>query len=173
MANITLSYGLYDTVVFGATANAESILFQVTSGADATHNEQFTNMRGAGVLPATEDFIVNKISVAVDKALAVADVPTIFNGSILEVRLADFTMIKMPIVLFIDASAFSGSLQLAAAANNASIGLMGDGYELKKPIHIPGATPFKVRVLQGPAVTAGTNIKVVLQGDYTLAGQGF
>jgi len=173
MANVTLSYILYDTVVYGATANAESILFQTISGADATHNEQFTNARGAGVLPQTEDFIIKKISAVVDKALAKADLVPLFNGSILEIRITDFTVIKAPMALFIDATAFSGAVLEAAAVDTIAAGLMGDGYELAHPIHLPGATPFKVRVLQGPAVTAGTNVKIALHGDYTMAGQGF
>ncbi|SRR5260221_7332542 len=172
MPDINLRYMLYDTVVFGATANAESILFQVASGADATHNEQFTNMRGAGSLPQTEKMVVDKVSVVIDKVLAKADVVDIFNGSILEIRVADFTVLKGPSALFIDASAYGGSISVAAATDVTSIALKGDGYELDQTITLPGGTPFKVRVLQGPAVTAGTNIKVVLHGIYTVSGQG-
>lgn len=173
MTDVTLRYVLYDTVVYGATANAESILFQVISGGDATHNEQFTNSRGAGVLPQTEDFVIKKISAIIDKTLAKADVTTLFNNSILEIRITDFTVIKAPMAVFIDASAFSGSIIETANTDTIAVGLMGDGYELEHPIHIPGATPFKVRVLQGPAVTAGTNVKIALHGDYKMAGQGF
>lgn len=165
-----LRYMLYDTVVFGATANAESILFQVASGADATHNEQFTNMRGAGSLPQTEKMVVDKISCVIDKALAKADLYDIFNGSILEVRIADFTVIKGPFAKFIDASAYGGSVQVAAASDVFTVGLLGDGFELDHTIELPGGTPFKVRVLQGPAVTAGSNVKVVLGGIYTVQG---
>lgn len=172
MADIPLRYFLYDTVVFGATANAESILFQVASGADATHNEQFTNMRGAGSLPQTESMEVDWIGVIIDTLLAKADVVKIFDGSILEIRVADFSVIKAPTALFIAQSAYGGNQIQAAAADSMTIGLLGDGYELDKHIMLPGGTPFKVRMLQGPAVGAGANLKVVLGGTYHVSGQG-
>lgn len=165
-----LRFYLYDTAVFGAVANAESNLFQVVTGGDATHNEQFTNMRASGALPQQEKFDVDWIGVIVDFQPAKADLDTLFDSAFLEVRVADFSVIKAPLALFVAASAYGGAIQQTAASDTLSVGLLGDGLELDKHIIIPGGTPFKVRLVQGPAVTAGSNLKVVLSGIYTIPG---
>lgn len=164
-----LRYFLYDTVTYGATANAESILFQVASGGDATHNEQFTNMRGAGSLPQQEKFEVDWIGMVVDSVFAKADLVQVLDSSIFEIRVADFSVIKAPAALFIAQSAYGGAPLQATIVDTPTIALLGDGYELDKHIEINGGTPFKVRILQGPAVTAGTKFKVILGGIYTVA----
>lgn len=172
MAQIPLRYFLYDTWQPAAVANAESILFQVASGGDATHNEQFTNMRGAGSLPQTEQMEVDWIGVIVDSVLAKADLVKWIDGALLEIRVADFSVIKAPVALFIAQSAFGGTQIQAAAADSFTIGYLGDGFELDKHIMLPGGTPFKVRMLQGPALAGTSNMKVVLGGIYTVSGQG-
>lgn len=163
-------YWLYDTAVFGATANAESNLFQLVTGADSTHNEQFTNMRANGALPPNEKFVIDKVSVVVDFQPAKADLDTLFNSSFIEMKIADFTVFKCITALFVDASAYGGALVQTAASDTLAVGLLGDGMEFDKPIVLPGGTPFKVRIVQGPALTANSFIKVVLSGIYTIPG---
>ena len=165
-----LDYVLYDTAVFGATANNESVLFQVAQGGDATHTESFTNMRGAGQLPQAEAFSVEWIGVNPDHALVEADIEAIWRGSFLEIRVADLTVLKAPLRLFADQADYQGHFAQAAAANRVIIGLRGEGYALTKPISIPGGTYFRVRVVQGPAVTAGSNMKVNMRGTLTIPG---
>jgi hypothetical protein len=164
-----IRFMLYDTWQPGVTASAQQVLFQVAQGADSTHTESFTNMRGSGSLPSQEKMVVDKISVIVDKALAIADLTKWIYGSILEIRVSDFSRIKGPVAKFIDASAWSGSVIEAAAADTPTVGLVGDGYELDKFIEINGGTPFKVLLTQNLALSAATNIKVVLEGIYTVA----
>lgn len=165
-----LDFVLYDTVPFGATANAEFNLFQITQGGDSTHNEQFTNMRGAGALPQNESFKVNWIGVVVDFQTVKADVDTMFNSSFLEVRVADFSRLKAPTALFVSNSAYGGGALEATIVDTITVGLMGDGFHLNIPIDIKGGDPFRVRVVQGPAITAASNMKVCLRGTYSIAG---
>lgn len=163
-----LDFTLYDTAVFGATANAESVLFQLAQGADATHTEAFTNSRGAGQLPQTEQFTCRWIGVRPVHALVEADIEPIWRGSFLEVRIADQTVLKAPLALFAAYAAFGGHFTQAAGANRVMAGLAGTGMELAHDIVIPGGTAYRVRVVQGPAVTAGSNMVVMLRGTLAI-----
>lgn len=164
-----ISYVLYDTVVLGTVANTDNSLFQVTQGADATHTELFTNARGSGALPNQEKMVVEKISVIIDTVQTViADLQKALSNTFVELKVQDFTWFKAPVQLLVDATSWGGTIQLAAAANQNPIGLLGDGYELKIPVLIAGGTPFKVRYFQGTALSAGSfNIKVCLHGTLT------
>lgn len=166
-----LSYLLYDTVPLGTAANTEFVLFQVPQGGDSTHVESFTNMRGAGSLSQSEKFVINKLSVATDFVFTLlSDYMQAFSNSFLELRIQDLTYFKAPLQLLVDASAYGGSIQLSSAANQSPIGLLGDGYELTLPVTIPGGTPFRVRVYQTVAQSAGPhNLKVSLHGTLTIA----
>lgn len=164
-----LDYTLYDTAIFGTVANFESVLFQVAQGADVTHIESFTNMRGAGALPQEEAFKCNWIGVAVDFTSTLPqDYKAMWLGSFLEFRLSDKTVLKAPLAMFAAASGFSGHYSQAAAADNAAIGLMGNGYTLDIPIEISGGTAFRVRIVQGTVLSAvSKNVKVLLNGILT------
>lgn len=172
MQEMVLSYQLYDTWTPGTTANAESILFQVITGGDSTHNEQFTNMRGSGALPQTEHMIINCIKVQLDLILPKADLLLVYFNALLEIRVADFSYIKLPVLQCIDHSAWSGTEVQASAADSIVVGPLGKGFLLDKPILIGGAIPFKVRMLQGAALSAASRFKVIIEGDYTLMTNG-
>lgn len=165
-----LSYILYDTAVFGTTALAESLLFQVQQGADGTHTESFTNSRMAGQLASGEKFLIKKVSAMIDfEQVAESDVSKVWNGSYVQIRLADQIVFWSPMVYLADASAFGGHFTEATAALKLAVGLMGDGYDLEVPILVTGGTNFKVRVVQGTALSAGSkNVKIALHGILTL-----
>lgn len=167
MANY--SYTLYDTAALGNSAPAEFNLFQVAQGADSTHTESYTNMRGSGALPSEEAFTVERIGVFPDVSLAAADVPKVWINSFLEFRIADRTVLKAPLAVFADHGAYSGHYTQGTAADLAIIGRMGSGYALDIPIQIPGGTAFRVRLYQGTALSAANQyLKVVLYGVLVL-----
>ena len=168
-----LYYPIWDTAVFGAAANTEFLLFQVAQQGDATHTESFTNSRGAGVFPASESYLIKKVSVVVDFNILQANAQTWYVGAFLEIRVSDVIRFKAPLQLLMDASAFGGASSTTAGANQNTVGLLGDGFELPPDrfINVPGGAPWKVRVFQVTAAAASSNIKVVLQGDLTIPGQ--
>lgn len=166
-----ISYMLYDTAIFGVTANTEHVLFQVAQGADAVHTEQFTNSRGAGVLPQQEQMVVNRVCVWQDFApTTVVAARVVWLQSFLEIRVADETLLKIPIIAAAYRGAVGAVFGVAVAADNAWGGPMGEGYYLDNPIVIPGGTGFRVRVLQSlAAVAAASNMKVALSGVLTIS----
>lgn len=161
-----LDYVIYDTAVFGTVANFENVLFQVSQGSDATHTENFTNARGAGTFPQEESFLVKHIGVVADFNTATPeDYQLMWYASFLELRVSDKTLLKAPLHWFAHRNAYQGHYSQAAAADNALIGLMGDGYMLENPISIKGGTSFRVRVVQGTALSAvSKNVKVNMRG---------
>lgn len=164
-----LTYTLYDTAVFGATVNAESILFQVAQGSDATHTEAFTNSRGAAQLPVGEKFLIRKVFAIPNHAIINADIETIWRNSFLQIRVADFNLLWVPLVMCAYRADYGGHFGQAAAADLARIGRVGMGYDLEDhPIDLPGGTAFRVRVLQGPAVAANSNVIIGLHGVLTV-----
>lgn len=172
MQDMVLSYQIYDTWTPGITANAESILFQIITGGDSTHNEQYTNMRGSGALPQSEKMTINKIKVQLDLILPKADLLLVYFNALLEIRVGDFSYIKLPVLQCIDHSAWGGTEVQASAADSIVVGPHGQGFTLDKPIFIDGAIPFKVRMVQGAALSAASRFKVILEGDYTLKTNG-
>lgn len=155
----------YDTCVMGATAGAAFELFQIQLGADATHNEQFTNLPLPGQIPQNEKFSLEKIMFSQDFVQVLVpdgrDWPVF---SVFEIKLNDTLVFKAPLSLAVGRSAYSGDIDLAAAATLTAIGLEGDGYEFKRPILFGGGDFFKVRVVQGTAITASSEIKCMLIG---------
>ena len=165
-----LSYVVYDTAVL-TNAVSDQVLFQVPQGGDATHTESFTNARGAGQFPTGESFSIKKISIFPDVKLVVADEANFILNSFIEIRVSDLTVFKCPLQLCIDRAAFGGAYTQAAAATEAAIGLIGDGYRLENEIDINGGVSFRVRVYGGTALSAtGRNVKVALHGVLTLPG---
>jgi len=162
-------YVLFDTAVFGVAANTEHTLFQVPQGGDATHTEAFTNMRGAGALPAEEAFRIEEIHVMVDVNGAVADLQDMWVGNFLEIRIADRTLLKIPLVMAASHNEFGGMYTQETAADEALIGRKGDGFKLKVPLQLPGGTSFRVRIQQVTAMSAASqNVKVALRGTLTM-----
>lgn len=162
-------YDIYDTAVFGAAAATTFDLFQVPQGADATHTESFTNARGSGQFPVKENFLIDWIGVIYDYNTVLADIPKIQVGSFLKVIVNNFEILKAPLARFIANSAYGGHYSQAAAADEAVIGLIGNGYFLDIPILIPGGTQFKVQLFQNLAITAASNMKTVLCGKLSIA----
>ncbi len=158
---------LFDTWQPGTTANAESILFQTPRGGDATHNERFTNARGAGQLPAEEAFEIQNIGVEQDENVTDADMDTYLYGALLEIRLKDKVVFSAPPMRLMTHSAKSGVIAQATAADLEFVGPIGDGFQLNIPIVIPGGTRFDVRCVSGAAFAAAIDFKVILEGVLT------
>ncbi len=155
---------LFDTWQPGTTANAEAILFQTPRGGDSTHNERFTNARGAGQLPSEESFLIRKLGVAVDEVIADSELDTAFYGALMEIRLKDKLVFSAPVRWIIAASGWSGFAAQATAADLDSVGPVGDGLLLDPQVQIMGGTRFDVRMVQGAAFGAVQDFKVVLEG---------
>lgn len=160
-------YILWDTIVLGTVPNAESILFQVAQGGDATHTENFTNSRGAGVLPGEEKFLIKRIHLIVDSDILPADIKVWTFGSFLELKVNDKTEIKLPAQLCVSQSAYQGHF-VTATLEKAAVGQIGDGFEIDNPIVVPGATPWRVRFVQGTVLAVGSkNLRCGLEGILT------
>lgn len=164
-----LRYYLYDTAILSTVVNTEFQLFKVPQGGDATHTENFTNMRGAGSLPTEEKFIIDWVGVIIDYDTVIGDIRKMWLKSFLEIRVNDKSVLKAPLIMFSNQNMYGGHYTQAAAADQYAVGPMGDGMELDKKIEIPGGTSFFIRLFQGTALSAATcNTKVVLGGVYTL-----
>ena len=158
---------LFDTWQPGTTANEESLLFQTPRGGDATHNERFTNMRGAGNLPSEEAFAVENIGVMIDENIPDSDLDVFLYGALLELRLKDKVVFSCPPLRCMIASGRGGVLAQAVAADVEFAGPIGDGFQLRMPIAIPGGTRFDVRAVSGAALTAAQDFKLILEGILT------
>lgn len=162
-----LWYPLFDTLVMGVAVQTEQALFQVTQGADAVHTKSFTNMRGAGALSQGENFTIYKIGCFIDfVTLQETDAINAFVGNYLELRVSDESVLQAPLRLFAQNNAFGGHFTQAAAADNANIGVLGDGYELRNPVVIKGGTGFRVNIPQTVALSvAAVPFRVILHGE--------
>lgn len=159
---------LYDTAVFGNSANVDHTLFQEAQGASATATKSKTNSRGAGQLPQNEEFEVRSIHASYDGNAALADEENWLKDSYLEFRLSDETIFECPLRWVASRNAFGGHYSQGTAADESMIGLIGEGYMLDIPIVIRGGTGFRVTVHQGTALSAASqNVKVVLKGTLT------
>lgn len=157
-------YVLYDTAVFTVAGAANFILFQVGEGVDATHPETITNMRGNGSLPTEEKFTLQKIHVWREQSVAVADLFDLTDQNILELRLSDKTVLKLPLRMCVSNEGWVGDANLAAGAETAITGNQGWGYDVLENIEIPGGTRFSVRVHQEAGLAATCRVKVALEG---------
>lgn len=157
-------YVLYDTAPFTNVAGTDLTLFQVPRGGDSTHTEAYTNMRGAGALPSQESFEIQHFGLIIDYNTVLADIPKIQLGSFFEFLLLDKSIFKVPLAMILEASAYGGFYTQAAAADEAAIGLMGQGYDLKLPIMVKGGQAFRARVYQGTALAGTSNFKLVMRG---------
>lgn len=160
-----LSYGLYDTADFGTSANTEHTLFQNAQGSSSTQTKSKTNMRGSGSLPSNESFTIEEIHISSDFNLTAADYQNMWIDSYIEVRISDDTVLLLPLKNCASMNAFSGTYTQASAADEAVIGLMGNGLKLSNPITINGGESFRVSLYQGTALSAATgSVKCVLYG---------
>jgi len=159
-------YVLFDSIDTG-TAAFDTLLFQVASGADATHTETYTNMRGAGSLPGAEKFTLNKISVIVPPSLTPADTAVLFKDSILQFRLLNQVLLWIPLIVAVDYSFHNGFYTLATAANNQVYGNLGEGYTVDPPVDIAGGEKFDVRVKTTTGTSATYRLVIALVGILT------
>jgi len=159
------NWGLFDTAIFDDSGSIIHTLFQVAQGGDTVHTKAYTNMRGAGSLPTDESLLVRKISVIPDANLPPADVQGMFLHSYLEMRISDETVLFAPLRQFADEAGYGGVYTQAAAADEALIGPLGDGYPLELPLLIPTGATFRVEIYQGTALAGASNwVKCVLGG---------
>jgi len=162
------NWGLYDTADFDDGGDVIHTLFQTAQGGDDTRTKQYTNMRGAGSLPTDESLLVRRISIIPDADLPTADVQGMFLHSYLEMRISDETVLFAPLRQFADHGGYGGLYSQAAAADEALIGPLGDGYVLDLPLLIPTGATFRVEIYQGTALVGATNwVKCVLNGILT------
>jgi len=163
------SFVLYDSALFMSTAAGDIVLYQVAEGGDSTHVKPYTNMRGAGQLPASESLLVKKLGVWLDANVVAADAQDMWIGSYIEIEVANRTVLEIPLALCAMSNGFGGVIAQTSAADEAIIGKLGDGFTLDIPILINGGTNFKVIVHQETAVAAdSTNVKVALLGDLSI-----
>ena len=163
-----LEYVLYDTYVFGAAASSGR-LFQNAEGSDATHVTSFTNSRGAGIIPQSEKFVVQKLFAVVDFVPLIANITKLTVASWVELLVANRSLLKIPLAFLIAHSSYSGQAFQAVAADLANVGMEGDGYDFgAHPIQIDGGTQFVLSVNQGTAVAAASNVKFCLQGTLSI-----
>lgn len=157
-------YTLYDTADFGNTAGVNHLLFQIAEGADANHAEYRCNMRGNGVLPSEESFLVQKIHVWNNSEIPEADIQKLIDGTLLEIRVSDKTVLKIPLRLAISHTAYGGHYTQATASARTVIGLESNGFEIPEGIQINGGVRFSVRLYQRLSMTATEEIVVALEG---------
>lgn len=159
-------YTLYDSMVFGVAVQQEQALFQVPQGGDTTHTKSFTNMRGAGALPNQEKFVIDRIGVYMDFLnLVPADLENVWLSNYLELRVADNSVLLIPLRAAAQYNEFNGFYSQGAAANGTLGGLQGDGYVLDIPVEVPGGTALRVNLPQVTALTvAAVPVRVLLHG---------
>jgi len=159
-------YTLYDTIVFGTALQGEQKLFQTISGGDTTHSKDFTNMRGSGALPQQEKFTIQKVGVFVDfNNLVQTDIINVWIKNYLEIRIADNSVLLIPLRAAAQYNGFNGFYSQAAAANGVLGGLVGDGYDIDPSIELAGGTPLAVNVPQNTVMTvANVLVRVLLHG---------
>ena len=160
-----LDFVLYDTWQPSTTASAEAVLFQTPQGGDSTHTEAFTNMMGAGSLPESLKFTVNQIRLEISPAATQANLRIIATESFLEFRVGGKDYVKAPISFFAGRANFAGQYTLETAADACMMGFVAEPHALQFPIVIPGGTAFRIRAVQGAALGATTNVKVLLVGN--------
>lgn len=159
-------YTIYDTIIYGTAVQVEQALFQVPQGGDTLHTKSYTNMRGAGALPNQEKFTVDKVGVYCDfNNLVPADLLNLWRDEYLEVRVADNSVLLIPLRAAAQYNSFGGHFTQTAAANATLGGITNDGYALDIPIEIPGGTAMRVNVPQITVLSvAAVPVRILLHG---------
>lgn len=161
-----LDYVLYDTVTFGAAAPTELLAFQTIPT-----DEKLSNNRAPGAMQASESFDLQRVGAYADFAVLEANVGTWFNNAVFEIRVKNFTVFKCPLVMILAFETWAGMDASTTAANQAHIGISNPVYTFDThPIILPPGQPFLVRILQGVAAAATSNIKIILDGVLHLPG---
>lgn len=154
---------LYDTCIFAAAVPTEFNLFQTLPT-----DKKLSNTRGPGAMQASESFALQRIIAYVDIAPLEANVGTWFLNSLLEIIESNFTWLQIPLQAVLSLSGWQGADASTAAANQAHIAVNNPPYVLDTPIILGPGKPFTVRVTQGTAAAAATNVKILLDGILTI-----
>jgi hypothetical protein len=164
----TYDYMLYDTALFGTTANTDHVLFQEGQGTSASKGRTITNMRGGASLPTNENFVIHKIGVHIDDIMSEDDIAGLFFGSLLTLEYINQKVLEAPLYIFSDHNMFGGVQSQASASDFVSFGQEGMGYTFKSPRVLTGGESFKVTITQGLALdSASLDVKCVLYGELT------
>ena len=160
-------YPLYDTALFGTTANTTHTLFQNGQGSSSTKGSNITNMRGGGQLPDKERFYIKGVGVHVDDiGLSDDDIQGLFMGSILTIEYDNLKVFQVPTYICSDKNRVGGVKTEATASAFDYFGQEGDAYQFSNEIFIEGGKNITVTITQPLAMdTASMDIKVVLYGD--------
>ena len=160
-----IDYTIYDTALFGTTANTDHDLFTIAQGGASNKGKTITNMRGNSQFPVGEAFTIHKIGVTIDDVLTDDDIQGLFLGSTLELIYNNTTVFLVPTAQLSYRNAVQGIKTEASASAFDFFGLMGDGHEFKAPLTIQGGKNFRGILHQGLAVdNASMDIKVMLIG---------
>lgn len=162
-----LDYPIYDTALFGTTANTTHTLFQSGQGSSSAKGATITNARGSGQFPDRESFKVLRIGVHVDDiGLSDDDIQGLFMGSYLTFNYNNVKVMQAPTYLFSDKNDVQGIKTEASASAFDYFGQSGTGYMLTKPLVIQGGKQFNVEIFQALALdNANMDIKCVLYGE--------
>lgn len=161
-----LSYPIYDTALFGTTANTTHQLFTVAQGGSSTKGQTITNMRGNSQFPQQEKFTIKRVGITIDDVLSDDDIQGLFYGSIFTVIYNNTNVLQVPSAMCSYRNSVSGVKTEATASAFDFFGLEGDGYMLDKPLEVQGGKQFRAELIQALAVdSANLDIKVILFGD--------
>lgn len=159
----TIDFVLYDTVVFAAAVPTEFNAFQTLPT-----DKKLSNTRGPGAMPSSESFAIQRIWAYADFAPLEANVGTWFLNSLVEIIESNFTWLQIPLQNILALTEWAGMDASTIAANQAHIAVSNPPYVLDNPIQLLGGKPFTVRVTQGTAAAAASNVKIMLDGILTL-----
>lgn len=160
-------YIFYDTASFSTSANTLHTLFQSAQGSGSTRTKQQTNWIGAGSLPSENSFTIQKIGVTYNDIYVEDDIQKLVDQTYLELFINNRTRFLAPLRTLIQANAYSGVIAQATAANEASFGLVGNGFMFNPVKELGPGISFKVEVWQEAALSAASNIAVLLEGIWT------
>lgn len=156
----------YDTVDVGTGANTEKNFFAHT---EASNGIQLTNLGDANNLPANETFELHEIHLMCTPDIATDDFWGLVEEATIEIKLGGDRKLIIPAMLA--GSPFhytSANTDLEDTTDTNITSLVGEAFELKKPIVIPGQVEFKVIFRTGNvAAASGDSLIIALRGKLT------
>lgn len=168
---VTRDWVLYSSNALNpSTAKTEVELFQ-ESESEAGDGKNETNMQVAGMLPANQEFKVNRIEVYLDEAAleeaTVSDTFDFVHMANVELQVNGQRLFICPLKHLIGQGILSHA---HTTANEATISVGATiPHEFKHPITIKGGDPFKVILTSGVTNTSASavDIQVCLIGELT------
>lgn len=156
---------LYDTAVLVTSGTPkEFLMFQLPLGADSSHDEDETNNPFSGQVSQDEVMTVYGIEVQSAPDVTLADLKSVYKGAYLQVKVKDTEVFHAPLLSLASPTGFSGSFQLASAADVNGESMRGVGLLLRNPIIIT-ASRFIVRLVQFTSVVSASNLRVCLNAE--------